>query len=633
MASLLNTLRNLEPFVLPVLAQAWGIEEEALDHEDLIRALERAMTDLMRAKRMLATLDDRQMAALRLIASNNDQNKMPGTMIEANFSLFNGTVRPRGAVEIERENPLNHAGSVAEALYYRGLIGLAYENSSQGPRRIVFIPEELLEFIGVAEYKEVELDEEFDDSAVDDDDELEDDLPDVQAKAAAVIEPEPPAPEPAPKKRSKRAAAPEPPAEEAHLYPKIDLIGPIAESEIEAGSIRPADTTAIDDLVTILAYTRVRQESVTDGIVDELEADSTMFHMLTPGVERLTFLVGMAVSLGMLSKERRQVRVLDADILPRWLQAQRSEQVRLLADGWRKSQRYIDLVHVPGISLDTSAGIENSYPVGARKALLEILAFEVPDREWWSLDDLIALCWHKYRHFQRPNADYETLYIHDAEGNYLRGEHTWPVVDGALIHFVVTAPLHWLGLVDLAQDHAGRTLVRFNAYGHAFVHDSAFPKPAEVSEKVGLAADGRITVTRKVSRFERYQIARFTTWLTAGQTYEYHIDAESLQRAQQQRLTVELIGNLLTKLTGTALPDPIANLLAVWSKGERASVTLEQLIVLRVSSEDLMDTLFNDPAVRRFLGGRLGATDVIVRDSEGLRRALGERGIHVDVRS
>ena len=35
-------------------------------------------------------------------------------------------------------------------------------------------------------------------------------------------------------------------------------------------------------------------------------------------------------------------------------------------------------------------------------------------------------------------------------GDYLRGFSTWDEVDGALVRFLITGPMHWLGLVDLA---------------------------------------------------------------------------------------------------------------------------------------------------------------------------------------
>lgn len=620
MASLLNTLRNLEPFVLPLLAQAWGIDEELLDNDDLIRALHRAMSDPMRVRRMLATLENRQQSALQMIANNTDQDKIPGTMLETSFALMYGQVRKRGAGDLERVNPLNQPDNIAESLYYRGLIGLAYETSkSQGARRIVFIPDEILPVIKGHDYKDVELDEEFDESLIDED----------EAEAAQFLKPQPlepeAEPEPSPRKRARKAAA--------DPYPQVSQILPVDEGALDPESVRRADTSAVDDLVTLLAYTRIRQEILEDGILDELESEGMQAHLLTPGVDRLIFLVGLSVGMGMMDKQKRQVTVRDAQILPQWLQAARPDQVRMLAEGWRISQRYVDLVHVPGIVVEANSALDQAYPVGARKAILEILSREAPRSEWWALDDLVALCWHKERHFQRPNADYDSWYIRGADDTYLWGEESWHAVDAALIRFILTAPLHWLGMVDLAQARDGRVLVRFSAYGQAFVFGTEFPRRPEVSERITLSPDGRIAVTRKTSRFERYQIARFTTWLSAGQTYEYQIDGESLQRARQQRLTIELIGNLLTKLSSAALPDSVANLLRVWSSGERASVSLEHLLVLRVTSADVLDALFNDPAVRRFLGARLGQTDVIVRDSEGLRQALGERGIHVEQRS
>ncbi len=37
-----------------------------------------------------------------------------------------------------------------------------------------------------------------------------------------------------------------------------------------------------------------------------------------------------------------------------------------------------------------------------------------------------------------------------SDEQYLRGFESWDEVDGALIRYLITGPLHWLGLVELA---------------------------------------------------------------------------------------------------------------------------------------------------------------------------------------
>jgi hypothetical protein len=56
------------------------------------------------------------------------------------------------------------------------------------------------------------------------------------------------------------------------------------------------------------------------------------------------------------------------------------------------------------------------------------------------------------------------------------------------------------------------------------------------------------------------------------------------------------------------------------------------MVVLRTTSEQVMDDIVNTPELRRFLGARLGAMACAVRQNQdqALYAALIEFGIHVD---
>jgi hypothetical protein len=178
------------------------------------------------------------------------------------------------------------------------------------------------------------------------------------------------------------------------------------------------------------------------------------------------------------------------------------------------------------------------------------------------------------------------------------------------------------------------------AYGRGFIEAEPWPNPQIPEEKIAVQADGSLTASRLVPAIERFQLARFTAWdrpadAESGGPYVYLLNAQGIQQASNQGITTEHIKAFVTRLLGDApVPPAIATLLERWGSGPTASVTIEQLLVLRTTSPETMDFINDTPALRRYLGARLGPMAAIVRADqwEGLRDALGERGIEVDVR-
>ena len=231
--------------------------------------------------------------------------------------------------------------------------------------------------------------------------------------------------------------------------------------------------------------------------------------------------------------------------------------------------------------------------------------------------------------FQRLNGDYDSWYIRNEAGEFLTGFESWDAVEGSLIEFYLVGPMHWLGLVDIGEDVA-----RLTAYGRAFLEISDWPQPDEPEAGIDVQNDGTLLASRRVNRFERFQLARFAHCLQTGDPYVYRIDAASIQRATAQDIQAKHIQSFIARhLEGNPLPLPTIKLLRNWQAGAQTEVTLESAIVLRTTSEESLDKIFATPAFRRFLGARLGPMACAVRPDqwEALRASLAENGIDVDV--
>ena len=436
---------------------------------------------------------------------------MPAAM----FTRLFGEIREMGPARLEREKPYLNPSGIAEALYYRGLIALGFDESPAGPQAVIYVPTDLAAVLPITHTG-------FDLSL-----EAEEDFPDEDEEA-----------------------------------------GEVAADQPEA--ITPADTAIVDDMATLLAYLQV---AAVEARADEGapapaplppgHVDTLAPFLLRPEVERLDFLLGLARSLSLIAPRDGLLKPVSPQAR-RWLEAARSEQVRTLAVAWRESGDYNDLAHTPGLIVETA----DNDPTLARRLILKAVGGLPPD-SWWVTEGVISAIKETEPDFQRPGGDYDSWYIRDERsGDYLTGFDSWDAVEGRLLHFILNGPLHWLGLADLGR-HAGRTLGRLNAYGRAFAADRDWPSRPDEAAAIKLAEDGTAEASRHLNRYDRFQLARFTVWLPlAGETYRYRLSPRGLRRAAIQGIQPAHIRAFLTRATGSErLPDGVETLLRRWSQG------------------------------------------------------------------
>lgn len=427
---------------------------------------------------------------------------------------------------------------------------------------------------------------------------------------------------------------------------------------------------APDDAATLLAYLQIAPVKLDGASFPSKQRASLSRFLRLP--EALDFHTHLVIHLGLVAGT--PLKLEPANARP-FLEAPRPAQVKDLAEAWRDSREWNDLLHVPGLIFEGKAWRND--PFAARHAILNLLA-EAPPGEWWSLDSFVAAVKERQPDFQRPAGDYDSWYIRDAATQtYLRGFESWERVDGALVRWVIEQPMYWLGVVEIgenphpnpppfahpsaalnsAQDAnrggdsvtplpsgnfqtgegpgvGGETAFRITPYGAAFLGRGEWPAAeaeAPVSFQVG--ADGTLRVPASASRYDRFQVARVSNWLPAeGDDYVYRLAPASLARAAKQGIKVSHIIAFLQKATsGEDLPPTLVGALHRWERagGEAA---LKDTVVLKLSSPALLETLQRTPKVKRYLGESLGPDAVEVRrgDIEKLRAALAEVGILVD---
>jgi hypothetical protein len=567
MPDLLQTLRDHDNGIYPTLAQVWGVTITNLKQEEIIKALHHAMTQPERAEIVWDTLDDAQRGALQSLLSNNRSQA---------FSLFSrlyGDIRQMGKGRIEREKPHKNPESIAEALFYRGLIATHFvqNKKKKDTVRMVYVPDDLAVVLPVHKTAYQNIAE----------------APADDTGDAAVM-----------------------------VLDEADLRG-----------VRQADTSIVDDMTTLLAYLRINTAGVEEDTILPGDVERLSPYLIDPNDIRLNFMLAVGISAGLITTQEGRAYPKKSG-LQAWLNRPRSQQIKALLDAWHTSTFYRDLWHVPGLFPDTDAGFPYD-PLIGREAMREFVQQFAPAQEWWSIDEFIAMVRATDPDFQRPDGDYDSWYIRNADGEYLKGFKSWDAIDGALLDFYLQAPMHWLGLVDVSENAA-----RLTAYGRAYVSQTSWPAPPEASERIDVLDDGILKASRKVARVDRFQLARFTTWGRDVPPYFYKLDAEGIKAADAQGITTQHIAAFIQRqLDGQALPPTIAQLLDTWQGGAASDVTIETLKVLRTTSPEVMSRLYDEPAFRRYLGAKLGPMACIVRDgqADALREALGTAGINVEL--
>lgn len=435
-------------------------------------------------------------------------------------------------------------------------------------------------------------------------------------------------------------ATPTGPEEFAFIPRELLPLLPVAEQETAVdppGGVAPEPTharmarsTLVDDITTLLAYLQVNPAGAAahSGTL----ADKVGPHLTDPDRGRLDFAWYLMLDLHLASvrtPENGPARLRpDAAHARPWMEAERSVQLRALADAWRAGTQWNDLHHVQSLECEDT-GWRND-PLRARTAILRHLA-AVPADTWWSLPEFVQAIKARDPDFQRN--EYESWYIHErvpgeAPGAYLRGFEAWEQVEGALIAHIVQGPLHWLGLADL--DVAA---FRLNARGAAFVRGAAWgpaevePVPSQAASSIHVRPDATIEVPSTVSRYGRFQVARVADWLRAGEPYVYRLSPGSLVRAQAQGISVERLVDFLGRQMQGPLPISVRDALRRWEE-LGVEINLVDAVVLRVEAPGLLEQLLGSPRTARFIQEPLGTHAALVRagDVERLAAAIRELG-------
>lgn len=398
-----------------------------------------------------------------------------------------------------------------------------------------------------------------------------------------------------------------PPEPQEYAYVPDDLVGllplPVEPPPSVLGqAARPQDYAVempvservLDDACTLLAALRVG-----------MDESACAPHLSLPVRDLLSLLQ----AAGLLDENGKphpeQVR--------QFLESKPADSLLHLAQSWLNSTTFNELRLLPELIFE---GEWRNDPLQTRRRVLDLLR-SLPAEVWWDLQAFIMAVKQEQADFQRPAGDYDSWFIRRrSDGQYLRGFACWDEVDGALLKYLITSPLHWLGILDLASrdSHTPPLAFRFSGWAEALLNNRP---PAGLSEESGLTrvnSEGIVQVERHAPRSLRYQIARFCHWLPGDKdTYRYQITAASLERARQQGLRSAHLISLLRKAVTDPLPPTLLQAIERWEQ-HGVQVRIQHVILLRVDNPAVLTALRKGQLGRHILE-EIAPGTVIIRPS------------------
>ena len=299
MRTLRQCLFDCDLALLRVISEQWGIELPTNRHDDAVDTLAVHLTDRMAQADLWSSLPDADRHALSAILSAG--GALPVGAFTRNF----GEIRSMGPGRLERERPWESPISLAESLWYRGLIFKAFDQGPGEMQEVVFVPQEFHAGLQVGEA--------------------------TPGRAA--------------------------------LAP----LKPLANMPPEA--IRQAGAQLADDLCSLLAYVHATPVHAVPGEpLPERHRLALGRQLRARDSTRLDLLAHLGVRLSLVKPDVSPLRP-DPQSATAWLQLPTPEQQRALFEGWRDSLTWNDLWRVPSLRCEYTGSWHNDPLAARRTVL------------------------------------------------------------------------------------------------------------------------------------------------------------------------------------------------------------------------------------------------------------------------
>lgn len=319
------------------------------------------------------------------------------------------------------------------------------------------------------------------------------------------------------------------------------------------------------------------------------------------------------------------------EALKEFFAASRGQVHTRLYQAWLGATEINELRLLPGLVFE---GTWQNDPIAPRKLLTGILA-GLEAGTWWSISSLLTTVKDTTPDFQRQAGDYDAWYIREASSStYLSGFENWERVEGALLVFLLSGPLYWLGIVNLARAGPDGKFTAFQLTEQMkpLLNGSGLAESATENREMKIRDALHISIPYYAPRLLRYQVARFCELINVFPKESlYNLTTTSLKRAEEQGLRLNQLLQLLEREKAVAIPESLRNLEARWSlHGQEAAIG--KVLLLRFTREAACAE-FIKHAAGRFKLEELNPRCVIItaRQLDGIIKLLNELGILAEI--
>ena len=394
-----------------------------------------------------------------------------------------------------------------------------------------------------------------------------------------------------------------------------DVQALVVPLEAKPYRVKAGDPALVDDLCTLLSVIQVegRLDLGSEGYSAET-LDLLGQRFLDRDPARIGFLSHLARSADLLYVRGRAVG-LQRERVRIWLKKSRSQQLRELQQVWLEDASWNDLCHVPDLRCEET-GWRND-PLVPRKAILDLLR-RCPVDAWVSIPGFVDAVREQAPDYARPDGDFESWYIRDARsGEYLTGFENWDRVEGALLVYLLSGPLHWLGIVSCGYKEGWEKPSSFSVspWGAAFLDLAGAPPDDLPSHPASISPEGVVTLSREAPLNDRFQLARVAEWRSSGAEYVYALTPMALGRALSVGIEVERIERFLLRISDGNAPAAALVRLCDWA-GRYGRVRLRRVAILETRTPQLMAELRAHERIRGYLRQAVSPTITLVRESD-----------------
>lgn len=414
------------------------------------------------------------------------------------------------------------------------------------------------------------------------------------------------------------------PIEYIYIPEELLLFSALKERPLEKSAVRPAVNQKPRYIQHAEALLPDRLTDVLAGLRMQRDIPAEAFK--TWEIPRL-FMLQLLKAAGLDDAAMQPI----PEVLKTYFASDRCQVHAQFYQAWMDSREINELRMLPGLVFE---GTWQNDPLPPRKILTDLLAVLDPGT-WWSISSLVAAVKDTQPDFQRPAGDYDSWFIRETNtSDYLNGFDCWDRVEGALLVFLLTGPLHWLGIVNLARAGPDGKFTAFQLSDKMLslltgkTPETGLPENLEIKIR-----DVRhITIPNYTPRVLRYQVGRFCELVNVNAKESlYAITTSSLKNAAEQGLQINQLLQLLEKENNNGLPDSLKKLAERWNRHGREAI-ISQAILLRFS-DDSACAEFMKFAAARFTLEELNPRTVLItaRQQDGVIKVLNELGILVEI--